>query len=63
MAPSLNFLLFFKDGSGTISTKELLGVMRSMGQNPTEVSISDITNKVIVYDHINLIPTRMSSLL
>ena len=25
-----------KDRSGTISTKELLPVMRSMGQNPTE---------------------------
>ena len=30
------FFLIFQDGSGTISTKELLGVMRSMGQNPTE---------------------------
>ena len=29
-------MLIIKDGSGTISTKELLGVMRSMGQNPTE---------------------------
>ena len=28
--------IFIQDGSGTISTKELLGVMRSMGQNPTE---------------------------
>ena len=26
----------FQDGSGAISAKELLGVMRAMGQNPTE---------------------------
>ena len=28
--------IFLQDESGTISTKELQGVMRSMGQNPTE---------------------------
>ena len=37
----------FKDGSGTISTKELLPVMRSMGQNPTE---DEVLNLVIEYD-------------
>ena len=36
-----------KDGSGTISTKELLPVMRSMGQNPTE---DEVLNLVIEYD-------------
>jgi len=30
------FQEFDKDGSGAISAKELLGVMRAMGQNPTE---------------------------
>ena len=38
---------FSQDGSGTISTKELLPVLRSIGQNPTE---DEILNLVIEYD-------------
>jgi len=33
---------FDKDGSGTISNKELLQVMRSIGQNPTEDEILEM---------------------
>jgi len=33
---------FDKDGSGSISTKELLHVMRSIGQNPTEDEINEL---------------------
>ena len=46
----LNFIkltLYFQDGSGTITTKELLPILRSIGQNPTE---DEILNLVIEYD-------------
>ena len=48
----LKFILFclfgkFQDGSGTITTKELLPVLRSIGQNPTE---DEILGLVIEYD-------------
>ena len=38
---------YFQDGSGTITTKELLPILRSIGQNPTE---DEILNLVIEYD-------------
>ena len=31
-----------KDGSGSISSGELLGVMRAMGQNPTEDEVLNL---------------------
>ena len=43
----IEMIKLFQDGSGTISTKELLPVMRSMGQNPTE---DEVLNLVIEYD-------------
>merc|ERR1712059_56527 len=38
---------FDKDGSGAISSKELLGVMRAMGQNPTE---DELLNMILEVD-------------
>ena len=40
------FAMFDKDGDGTISTKELGIVMRSLGQNPTEQELQEIINEV-----------------
>eukprot|EP00004_Rigifila_ramosa_P025521 TRINITY_DN7653_c0_g1_i1.p1 TRINITY_DN7653_c0_g1~~TRINITY_DN7653_c0_g1_i1.p1 ORF type:complete len:176 (+),score=59.80 TRINITY_DN7653_c0_g1_i1:78-530(+) len=40
------FSLFDNDGDGTITTKELGTVMRSLGQNPTETELQDMVNEV-----------------
>ena len=37
-----------QDGSGTISSEELLGVMRAMGQNPTEDELLNLVLEVDV---------------
>ena len=40
------FSLFDKDGDGTITTKELGTVMRSLGQTPSEEELKDMLNEV-----------------
>ena len=40
------FSLFDQDGDGTITTKELFTVMKSLGQNPTQSELRDMINEV-----------------
>ena len=40
------FSLTDKDGDGSITNKELVNVMRSLGQNPTEAELQDMINEV-----------------
>ena len=39
------FALFDKDGDGTITTRELGTVMRSLGHDPSDVELQDMLNE------------------
>lgn len=40
------FSLFDRDGDGHITTKDLLGIMRSLGQKPSETELAEMINEV-----------------
>lgn len=43
------FSLFDKEGDGTIATKELGTVMKSLGQKPTDTDLQDMINEFDAY--------------
>lgn len=49
------FRFFDKDESGYITTKELGSIMRSLGQNPTEVELQEIMNTVDFDGKMNIV--------
>ena len=49
------FSLFDKDGDGTITTKELGTVMRSLGQNPNETELQYMIKEVVAFPEFLII--------
>lgn len=47
------FVIFDKDGDGTIDSKELSTVLKSMGYNPTKEEIQDMVDEVGIAFAIN----------